>query len=77
MARINHFEEAKMDRFQLHDEVDAKLYVQEYDGRKLVQISTFGRPTRQEVGKLSQTFQLDEEAACQLFRVLKRDFGFE
>ncbi|MCF3639476.1 methionyl-tRNA formyltransferase [Rhizobium sp. TRM95111] len=77
MARINRFNEAQMDRFQLHDEVDAKLYVHEYDGRKLLQISTFGRPTRQEVGKLSQTFQLDQEAAHQLFHVLKRDFGFK
>ncbi|KNY18536.1 hypothetical protein AKG11_03890 [Shinella sp. SUS2] len=66
-----------MDRLQLHDEVDAKLFVQNYDGRKLVQISTYGRSSRQDVGKMSQTFQLDEEAARQLFGIMKAEFGFE
>jgi hypothetical protein len=66
-----------MDRLQLHDEVEAKLFVQEYDGRKLLQISTYGRPDRQEVGKLSQAIQMDEEAARQLFEIMKVEFGFK
>ncbi|MEW9615746.1 MULTISPECIES: hypothetical protein [unclassified Shinella] len=77
MARITHFQRDQMDRLQLHDEVDAKLFVQNYDGRKLVQISTYGRSSRQDVGKMSQTFQLDEEAARQLFGIMKAEFGFE
>ena len=77
MARIERFQRDQMDRFQLHDEVDAKLFIQDYDGRKLMQISTYGRPGRQEVGKLSQTIQLDEQAARQLFDVMKTEFGFK
>jgi hypothetical protein len=60
----------------LHDEVEAVYYFQERDGRRLLQISTFGRATRQEVGKVSQTFQLDEIAARELYGILKDRFGF-
>lgn len=77
MARIESFEKADMQRMQLHDVVDAKYYVQEYDGRNLLQISTFGRPTRDLPGKLSQTIQLDSKAAAQLFDILKNTFGFK
>ncbi|MGO7984530.1 hypothetical protein [Rhizobium leguminosarum] len=77
MARITKFELAKMQRFQLHDPIDAKIFAHEYDGRKLIQISTYGRVSRQEPGKLSQTIQLDEEAAGELFQILRREFGFK
>ncbi|MCV3738238.1 methionyl-tRNA formyltransferase [Rhizobium sp. TRM96647] len=76
MARITKFQRGQMDRFQLHDEVDAKIFFHEYDGRKLLQISTYGRNSRQEVGKLSQAIQLDELAAMELFSMLKKEFGF-
>ncbi|MGQ3214090.1 MAG: methionyl-tRNA formyltransferase [Shinella sp.] len=66
-----------MERLQLHGEVEAKLFVQDYDGRKLMQISTYGRPDRQDVGKLSQTIQLDEVAARELFEIMKAEFGFK
>ncbi len=77
MARIEVFEEAELQRMQLHDPVDAKCYKQEYDGKKLLQISTFGRPTRDLPGKLSQTIQLDERSGRQLFDILKSHFGFK
>ncbi len=76
MARITHFEHGELDRMTLHDEVEAVYYFQERDGRRLLQISTFGRATRQEVGKVSQTFQLDEIAARELYGILKDRFGF-
>ncbi|MDM9645203.1 methionyl-tRNA formyltransferase [Rhizobium sp. S163] len=76
MARITQFELASMQRFQLHDPIDAKIFVHEYDGRRLMQISTYGRDSRQEPGKLSQTIQLDENAAKQLFDLLGKEFGF-
>ncbi len=77
MARITKFERGEINRFQLHDEVDAKLFVQDFDGRRLMQISTYGRDSRQDVGKLSQTFQLDESAARELFEILKSEFSFK
>jgi len=61
---------------QLHDPVDAKYYVHELDGKALLQISTFGRPTRDLQGKLSQTIQLDSKAGLELFEILKSTFGF-
>ena len=77
MARIISLERAEMNRFQLHDEVDAKIFIQDYDGRKLLQISTYGRDSRQDRGKLSQTVQFDEEAARELFSIMKSEFGFK
>ena len=65
-----------MSRMRLHDTVDATYYTHDSDGRKLLQISTFGRPSRDLPGKLSQTIQLDEVAARQLFNILKSTFGF-
>ncbi|WP_069061439.1 hypothetical protein [Sinorhizobium sp. RAC02] len=66
-----------MDRLQLHDEVEAKLFVQDGEGGKLMQISTYGRPGRQEAGKPSQVIQLDEDGARQLFEIMKTEFGFK
>ncbi|APH74539.1 hypothetical protein BSQ44_11055 [Aquibium oceanicum] len=65
-----------MQRMQLHEAAEARYFEQELDGRKLLQISTFGRPTRDIPGKVSQTIQLNEESAEQLFKILKQHFGF-
>lgn len=77
MARIEVFEEAEILRMQLHDVVDAKYYKHERDGEKLLQISTFGRPSRDLPGKLSQTIQLDATSGQQLFDILRSHFGFK
>ncbi|MBA8904087.1 MULTISPECIES: methionyl-tRNA formyltransferase [unclassified Phyllobacterium] len=77
MARITDFEKGQMDRFQLHDSIEAKYYIHEYDDKRVLQISTFGRSSRQDKGKLSQTFQLDEESGRQLYAILKQAFGIE
>ncbi|NYD80941.1 methionyl-tRNA formyltransferase [Brucella intermedia] len=76
MARLVEFERGQLNRFQLHDPIDAKYYIHEVDGRKLFQLSTFGRSSREMPGKLSQTIQLDENAAKQLYDILKATFGF-
>ena len=77
MARIVDFQLGSMDRMQLHDPIDAKYFLHEHDGRKFIQVSTYGRSDRQEPGKLSQTFQLDEKAAEQLFAIISQHFGFK
>lgn len=76
MALIEGFERGDLQRMQLHDAVDARYYVNEIDGRKLLQISTFGRPTRDLPGKVSQTIQLDQASGRELFDILKSTFGF-
>lgn len=77
MARIVNFQRAKMDRMRLHDDVEAKIYFQNVDGRVLMQVSTFGRPEREIPGKVSQTIQIDREAASQLYEMMKTEFGFK
>lgn len=46
-----------------HDEVECKLYVVHTGHEILIQIDTFGRPTRKSEMKVSQTIQLDRAAA--------------
>jgi len=77
MARITEFVLSEMQRFQLHDPIKAKIFAHEYDGRKVLQISTYGRESRQEPGKVSQTIQMDEDAARNLFEIMRREFGFK
>jgi hypothetical protein len=63
-----------MDRNSVHEEIDASYTTFERDGRKFVQINTYGRDTRQNVGSRSQTLQLDELGATELFNILRKEF---
>ena len=47
------------------------------DRAPILQIDTFGSADRQLQGKQSQTIQLDEKAARQLFGILRESFGFK
>ncbi|MFT4122186.1 methionyl-tRNA formyltransferase [Bradyrhizobium sp.] len=59
-------------------EVDANIRVfGAPDRAPIVQIDTFGSDDRKMHGKQSQTIQLDEKAARQLFKILRDSFGFE
>ncbi|WP_421730645.1 hypothetical protein [Brevundimonas sp.] len=49
----------------------------ENDGRKFIQIDTLGSSDRQMPGKLSQTIQLDQTSAHQLWRLLGTHFDFK
>lgn len=77
MAFVKAFERDSLDQMRLHDEVRGKVYFQNVDGRVLMQMSTFGRETREIPGKLSQTIQLDREGAHELFQMMKQEFGFK
>jgi hypothetical protein len=46
------------------------------DSRKILQIDTQGSGEREMPGKQSQTLQFGEEAAKELFDVLKKTFDF-
>ncbi|MCC0003149.1 MAG: hypothetical protein H6871_09340 [Methylobacteriaceae bacterium] len=59
-------------------EVDANIRVfGASDRAPILQIDTFGSADRQMQGKQSQTIQLDERAARQLFGILRDSFGFK
>jgi hypothetical protein len=47
------------------------------DNRTVLQIDTRGSEERENPGKQSQTLQLGEEAARQLFNILKRTYNFD
>ena len=77
MARIETFEPGDMERPQVHDPIGARYYLFERDGRRLFQMNTYGRATRDMPEKVSQSIQLDERAARELVGILQRHFGIE
>ena len=77
MALIRQFLPSTMTRNSVHDEIEAKYAVFEYDNRVFVQIDSFGRSTREIPGKKSQTIQLDKVSATQLYKILRDAFHFD
>ncbi len=76
MALIKSFEEKRMDRNSIHDSIEATYTSFERDGRRFMQIDSYGRSVREMPGKKSQSIQLDEKAARELFRILEDVFHF-
>lgn len=78
MALITSFKRGKRDRLSIHrTEIPATVYFQDKDGKKLLQIDTLGSKEREMPDKVSQTIQLDEKAARELFDIIKGEFGFQ
>lgn len=77
MARLQNLSEGRLQRMSLHDPVDATYYTYELDGRRLLQVNTVGRKSREMPDKVSQSFQLDDQSAAQLFGILKAHFGLK
>jgi hypothetical protein len=76
MALIKSFEEKRMDRNSIHDAIDATYTTFERDGRRFMQIDSYGRAVREMPGKKSQSIQLDEKSARELFKILEDFFHF-
>lgn len=70
MALIKSFDEKRMDRNSIHDPIGATYTAFERDGKKFLQIDSYGRSERQMPDKKSQSIQLDEKSARQLFDIL-------
>jgi hypothetical protein len=75
VALVRTFQELDGERYQLHEEVEARYAVFQRDGKGFVQINTYGRPDREIPGKVSQSIQLDREGAEQLVNILQRAFS--
>ncbi|TCP41432.1 hypothetical protein [Rhodovulum marinum] len=58
-------------------ELVCKYMVAERDGRRILQLNSYGSNDRDMPDKLSQTLQFGEEAAEQLYRILAAEFGFK
>ena len=63
------------ERNTLHDKVITTYSTFIYNGKKYIQFDMFGRPDRENPGKISQTLQLDEETAKFLISLLKETFN--
>jgi hypothetical protein len=74
MALIKTFIAKDMDRNTVHDAIEASYTVFDRDGARFVQFDSYGRPYREMPGKKSQTFQLNETSARQMFEILKSAF---
>ena len=62
--------------YSIHDGIDATYTTFDRDGRKFIQVDSHGRADREIPGKKSQTFQLDEKSARELFDILRDCFHF-
>lgn len=74
MALIEKFEERPLTPARLHGGVICGYKATEVEGLRILQLETYGSPDRQYPGKVSQSLQLDREAARQLKRILELSF---
>ena len=77
MARIdlNSIQRIDKERNMVHEKVDASYSIFEKDGKKYVQIDTYGKAERDIPGKISQSIQLDKNSAVFLIELLKHEFS--
>lgn len=77
MAQISLASIEKIEKYRntIHEKVHATYTVFEMEGKKYVQIDTYGRIERENPEKISQSIQLDKEAACFLIDVLRKEFS--
>ncbi|MEM9670053.1 MAG: methionyl-tRNA formyltransferase [Pseudomonadota bacterium] len=76
MALVRVFKEKEMNMNSIHEEIEATFTTFERDGRKFLQVDTYGKSTRDMPGKKSQSIQLDEVGAERFFSILRSHFGF-
>ncbi|WP_256758441.1 hypothetical protein [Cohnella sp. WQ 127256] len=63
------------DKAKIHDQVDATFFsFLDMAGNRYLQIDTYGREERVIPNKISQSFQIDREAALFLIELLQREF---
>lgn len=74
MALVRKLDDKSIERPNLHKEIAASISVFENDGKKVVQIDSYGASDRMFPGKISQSLQFDEVSARQLLKILQREF---
>ncbi len=78
MARIelDTIKRIEKERISIHAKVQTTYTSFEAEGKKYVQIDTYGRPGRDLPEKISQSIQLDSESASFLVKLLIEEFDF-
>ncbi|NDV24330.1 methionyl-tRNA formyltransferase [Desulfovibrio sp. JC022] len=74
MAIIRQLEHRELERFAKHTETEGTYSIVELDGKKYLQIDTYGSKQRQDRGKISQSLRLSQEAIEQLLKIIKTNF---
>jgi len=76
MALLNKLEKKSPDRHPVHKPINSTYMAFSDSGKRYVQIDTYGSATSQVPGKISQSIQLDEASAKQLWSILGKEYGF-
>lgn len=71
---ISNLTKVNKERNTIHDQVYATYTVFDNNGEKYLQIDTYGKPARENPEKISQSFQLNREAASYLANLLIKEF---
>jgi hypothetical protein len=74
MAIVSHLRYEGLNTHTEHTEVDCTYSVIVDDGRKYLQIDTYGSATRKFPGKKSQSIRFTAEAITQLKTILSKEF---
>ncbi len=74
MARIRKFVKIDKIRNSIHFEVECTYCIFDEQGKKYIQIDTYGTDQRQVRNQASQNIQFDKDTAIQLVNMLKTEF---
>jgi hypothetical protein len=74
MALISSIEVVPKERQQVHRPTRCHASIVESDGKKYVQLDTYGSSDREFTDKVSQSIQFDEAAAAQLLELIRTTF---
>lgn len=61
-------------RSRPHSTCTAGWRISERDGRRVLQLDTYGSPERKDTGTVSQSLQLDEDRARELVAIIRATF---
>lgn len=71
---IRNLTKVNKERNTIHDQVYATYTVFDNNGEKYLQIGTYGKPARENLEKISQSFQFNREVAAYLANLLIEEF---
>ena len=74
MAYITEFFESKSGGSSHHSTCSCGWKIAERDGLKVLQLDTYGSDTRKDQGTVSQSIQVDQEAATELMSLIRHTF---
>lgn len=62
---------------RLQTEAECTYNTLTQDGKKFIQINTYGTKERVHKNVVSQSIQLDEQSAKQLYEIIRSEYSFE